>query len=97
MYTCHDYIFISTYNDRVGKVLYLQDIENSDLSYLYTVIEHIWFIPDENQKIFINNGEGSKKLKIDKDTPIRSFLKNQDEIYVGLKEVKTTYPFMLEE
>ena len=97
MYTSKDYIFVSTYNDGNGKVLYLKDIEDSDLSYLYMLIENIWFIPEDHQKIFINNGEGTKELIVDKDTLISSFFNHLDEIYVGLKGVKTTYPFMLEE
>jgi hypothetical protein len=96
MYSANDYIIVSTYIDREGKVLYLQEIEKSDLYYLYAVIEHIWFIADENQKIFINNGEGTKEINIDKNTPISSVFKNKDEIYVALKGVKTTYPFMIE-
>lgn len=97
MYSANDYIFVSTYNNREGKVLYLQEIEKSDISYLYRVIEHIWFIAEENQKIFINNGDGSKELNVDSDIPITAFFKNKDEIYVGLKDVKTTYPFVLGE
>jgi hypothetical protein len=97
MYSANDYILVFTYNDRNGKVLFLQDIEKNNISYLYRVVEHIWFITEENQKIFINNGQGSKALKIDIKLPISSFFKNQDEIYVGLKGVKTTYPFLLQE
>ena len=95
MYTNKEYILISTHNDRHGKILYIEDM-GTYICELYMIIENIWFIPEHHQKIFVNNGEGAKELIIDKNTPLSSFFNHLDEIYVGLKGVKSTYPFMIE-
>ena len=95
MYTNKEYILISTHNDRHGKILYIEDM-GTYICELYMIIENIWFIPEHHQKIFVNNGEGTKELIIYKNTPVSSFFNHLDEIYVGLKGVKSTYPFMIE-